>query len=634
MPDYRLDTYVNKVTALEDCRFDMTLHNLSDGPLAGAVIGLTSITRMADDAQVHGADFRRRFANYHEFGMPDGLVVPPGGTWTFGFTGITGRQPAQRNDGPKSAVLIAGGVNHPVSVGDLVRLPVDQSQGPLRSVPVEMLEMPLFQIPWPAGVDIDAWREGMHVSLGDGGIEDRRALMAVADLHSRLHSDAAAPLTLGNDGIALHMRQATLGAEAFTLSFTGGGITLEYGDAAGRHYGLVSVAQMVHAALAEPDRFRIPSKGRITDAPRFGWRGSHLDVSRHFWSAAQVCRFIDTMAWAKMNRFQWHLTDDEGWRFEVDAFPELVEIGSRRGPDCRLPGQYAHAHRQYDGHYTKDQIRHVVGHAASLFIDTIPEIDIPGHCTAVLAALPHLVDPDEPADSYRSVQGYPNNALNPALPQTWDFLEKVLAEVAELFPAKWVHVGADEVADGSWLTSPRIQVLAQSEGLQGTAAIQSWFLRRVQKILRGHGKDLAGWDEVSHGAGVDTMGTLLVAWQRPELVPALTAQGYRVVASPGQAYYLDMTQADGWNEPGTNWAGTVTPEACYAYDPEGDLDEGSRGALAGVQACIWCEHIHTPEIFNHMVYPRLHAVAEAGWTPQSRRDWGRFATLSALMPKL
>ncbi|MBT9385204.1 beta-N-acetylhexosaminidase [Pseudooceanicola sp. CBS1P-1] len=635
MTTYRLEAFTNGAPELADCRIEMVLHNLSDQPLSGAVLAMASITRMAEDAQVFGADIGRRFANYHEFTMPAGLVVPPGGTWSFGFIGARGLPPRHRTDGPKSAVLLRDGAALPVTVGDLHPGPGTPRPGPAKQVPETPLDLPLMAIPWPAALQIDAWQPGHPISLPPTApAADRAALDTVAALHKRLFPEAAAPLHIGTDGLTLTLIPTDLPGERYRLDFAPEGITLRYGSDQGRFNGLVALAQMTHGALSEPGQFQLPAAGAISDAPRFGWRGAHLDVSRHFWSVAQVMRFLDTMAWARMNRFQWHLTDDEGWRAEILAYPELTRSGAERGPGLALPGQYAHVERRYHGHYTRDEMRAVVAHAAALGIEILPEIDIPGHCTAVLAALPHLVDPDEPADSYRSVQGYPNNALNPALPQTWDFLETVIAELAELFPGRWIHVGADEVPEGAWMDSPAIQRLAQTEGLQGTAAIQSWFLRRVQQMLRHHGKELAGWDEVSHGAGVDQENTLLVAWQRPDLVPALAAQGYRVIASPGQAYYLDMVQAEGWSEPGTAWAGTVTPEVSYAHDPEGMLPEDQRGALAGIQACIWCEHIYTPELFNHMVYPRLHGVAEAGWTPQSARNWPRFATLSARMPRL
>ncbi|WP_068118852.1 beta-N-acetylhexosaminidase [Tropicimonas marinistellae] len=635
MSQYRLEARFNGAKTREDTRLDFALHNLSHEPLTGARLGYSSLTRVSDHATVSGADLVRRFANYHEWAMPDGLSVPPSGTWEFAYTGTELHVPKHRTDGPISAVLLRGEEALPVEVGDLACDGGDDS-GSRKSVPEGKLDQPILLQPWPAEIAIDAYGPDGRICPAPGSdLDNISALATVAALHGRLFPDHACPLALSDGAAQLAFASNTiLAPEEFTLQFDGPEITLAYGDEAGRFYGLVALAQMAHGALSAPETFRFPTRGRIADAPRFAHRGAMLDVSRHFWSLGKVRRFLDTMAWARLNTFQWHLTDDEGWRIEIDAFPELTAAGAVRGPSSELVGQLGYNSQTYGGFYTKAQIRELVAHAALHHVAVIPEIDIPGHCTAVLTALPHLVDPDEKADSYRSVQGYPNNALNPGIPETYDFIDKVMAEVADLFPASWVHVGADEVPDGAWIESPRAMVLAQSEGLSGTAEMQSYFLRRVQQILRSHGKELAGWDEVSHGGGVDQKGTLLVAWQRPELVRGLAEMGYRVVASPGQAYYMDMVQADGWEEPGASWAGTSTPKGTYSFDPEGGLDENERGALAGVQACIWCEYILNPRIFNHMVYPRLYAVAEAGWTPQATRDWQRFAAICHHMPEL
>lgn len=633
MSKYHLETRYNGAAANDEAKISFALTNLSKAPLTGARILISLITRISDEAQVFGADFVARMANTHEFDMPDGLSVAPGMTWAFGFTGVDLRPPHHACDGPASAYLTLADDIIPVTVSDISH--EGTSLSGLRDLPKGTVSEPLALLPWPAVLDIASYGAGCAIGAAMGAsIEDRAALAGVAALQARLFPNAKTFLRLDDAPATLTFEAAGQKAEGFELVFEGGNVTLRSSDPAGRFYGLVALAQMAQGAFENPDDFQFPTKGIISDAPRFGYRGGHLDVSRHFWDLKDVTRFLDMMAWSRMNVFQWHLTDDEGWRVEIDAYPELTEIGAWRGPNEALPGQYAYADTRYGGYYTKQDLRAAVDHAADLHIGIVPEVDIPGHCGAVLASLPDLIDPNEDPEYYRSVQGYTNNCLNPGLSQTYEFVEKVLAEIAEIFPAKWIHVGADEVPEGAWLRSPAAQILAQREGVSGTAEIQSYFLRRVQTILRANGKELAGWDEVSHGGGVDQEGTLLVAWQKPDVVPALAAQGYTVIASPGQAYYLDMVQAEGWEEPGASWAGTVPCEQSYAFDPEGDLPEAERGALAGVQACIWCEHIWTQDRFNHLVWPRLYAVAEAGWTPQNARDWSRFSAQVWQMPKL
>lgn len=328
------------------------------------------------------------------------------------------------------------------------------------------------------------------------------------------------------------------------------------------------------------------------------------------------------------------MSDDEGWRVEIKALPELTRVGAWRGADLPLVPQHGSGPAAYGGFYTQEQIRRIVAHAARLNIAIVPEIDIPGHCSAVLKSYPHLVDPGEKADSYWSIQGYANNALNPGMDATYAFLETVLNEVASLFPGAYIHIGADGVGPGAWLTSPLAQALMQAEGLRDTHDLQAHLLWRVQAILARLGKKMAGWDEVSQGGGVVAMGTLLVAWQNAAVIGALAEQGYDVVAAPGQAYYLDMVQADGWDEPGAGWADTVTPQACYDHETLTGVPAGLQHRVKGVQACIWGEHLSNKNFSNRMVFPRFGAVAEAGWTLAANKDWSRFRDLCGFLPKL
>lgn len=256
------------------------------------------------------------------------------------------------------------------------------------------------------------------------------------------------------------------------------------------------------------------------------------------------------------------------------------------------------------GHYTQEDARRIVAHAASLHIQVVPEIDIPAHSMATLFSLPELVDGQEAPDSYRSVQGYPNNALNPAVEFTYEFLGKVFDEMVTLFPGEYLHIGGDEVAQGSWLSSPLCKALMAREKLAGTAELQSYFLKRIKAMLSERGRKLAGWNEVSHGGGVDRDGTLLMAWEKPAVGIELAQQGYDVVMTPGQAYYLDMAQAEAWAEPGAAWAGYAPPEHTYAYEAEGELPEALQEKMRGIQACIWTENFVSRAYFNRLVFPR------------------------------
>ena len=635
MSFYRLETRYLPARDADAARFEFTLVNGTTETLRDFRLCYGALTRIADGARVEGAGLVRRIANHHAFAAPGGCEVPPGGVWKFSVTGLS-HLPRHRLDGPKSAYLECGGEVLPVTVGDLA-LEGGEDSGALRVLPPGAVRVPLSILPWPNEVEIADFRPAApFCPEPDAAAEDIAAMQGVGALSQRLFPLGPAPFRTdvhpGN--IRVGFVRAEMAGEGYRLSFGEEGVQLAFGDPAGRSYGLTVLAQMHHAASTRPDLFSLPARGEIVDAPRHGWRGAHLDVVRHFWTGAQVRRLLDILAWSRMNALQLHLTDDEGWRLEIAGLPELTEVGSRRGPGCALAGQLGFMDRVYEGHYSQSEMRGIIAHASSLHIQIVPEIDVPGHSTAALAARPDLRDPAEPEDSYRSIQGYPNNALNPALPQTYAFLETVFEEVAGLFPSPFIHVGADEVDSAAWQRSPRARALMEERGIADTMGLQAYFLRRVQEMLRGLGKRFAGWDEVSHGGGVDPEGALVVAWQKPEVIRHLVGMGYEVIASPGQAYYLDMAQASGWNEPGGSWAGTVTPRDSYEYEAVAGLTAAEASRVKGVQACIWSEHLTTPAHFNHMVFPRLPGVAEAGWTRPENKSWERFAALSRVVPQL
>ncbi|MGV1824582.1 beta-N-acetylhexosaminidase [Agrobacterium vitis] len=633
---FRLDNAWYPVDGDDGGGFVFTLYNLSSEPISGFKLAYTALTRVKDGPVCDNAVFLRRNANFHQFAPPEGFVLAPGACWRFTVQGLW-RPARHRTDGAKSAYLtLADGRHVAVTVDDLMLQGRVSKPAPVL-LPKGEASKPFSLLPWPVEANLAAG-DGFPVAIYPTKGTDLPSLQAVERinaLYRRLFAVGHVPFSLApvDQGRALKLaHDPVLGASACQLDFAED-ITLLFGDEAGRQYGLTALAQMLHGARHDPTQFRFPVSGQIKDAPRYGWRGCHLDVSRQFYPTQDVLRLIDIMAWMKLNIFHWHLTDDEAWRLEIKAYPQLTTVGVLRGPDEPMLPQLGNGAEPVGGFYTQEDVGHIVAHAALLHVEVVPEIDIPGHSTAILTALPELVDGQEAPDSYRSVQGYPNNALNPAIEQTYAFLGKVLDEMATLFPSDLVHVGGDEVAANTWMASPLAKKLMEQEGLDGTFGLQSHFMKRIQQMLKERGKKLAGWDEVSHGGGVDPEGTLLMAWQKPEVGLDLARQGYDVVMTPGQAYYLDMVQDEAWQEPGASWAGTVPPHHTYTYEAVAEFPDALKPRMRGVQACIWSEHFLNRDYFNHLVFPRLPAVAEAAWTPRDQKDWLRFAALAPLMPR-
>lgn len=616
----------------------LSLINLGDAPLRGFRLVYTSLTRNLDRSMIANAVFIRRDANYHEFAPPVGLVLEPGAAWAFSVGALT-RKPTHVTDGISTAYLVlADGTAHDLETGDI--MPADfAAPAPGVLIPQGGLADPVGIIPWPNEVALgDFGAPPVALCPADGcSAKERKAIAEIAALGERLFPNAHTSFMLtkvaGGCEISFVQRN-DLAPEAYELAFTTNGITLLHSSAKGRGYGLITLAQMMHAAHADPAKFRFPRAGTIKDAPRYSWRGCHLDVSRQVYAIKSVTRFVDILAWNKMNLLHWHLSDDEGWRLEIKSRPELTRAGARQGPNEKMLPQLGSGAAVNGGFYTQDEVRELVAHAARLFVDIMPEFDIPGHCTAVLAAYPDLVDPDERPGNYHSVQGYANNALNPAVDATYVVLADILSEAAGLFPFPYVHIGGDEVAHGSWLGSPLAQGLMKKKNLSGTMELQAHLLRRVQEMLKGMDKRLAGWDEVSYGGGVEREGTLLMAWQKIEVGLELARQGYDVVMTPGQAYYLDMAQSDAWLEPGLSWAGIASPQKTYEFEAVADFPPELADRMKGVQGCIWSENLVSRQRFNHMVFPRLGAIAEAGWTQKAQKSWPRFCAQAPMMPEL
>ncbi|MGO4566025.1 beta-N-acetylhexosaminidase [Rhizobium sp. 2YAF20] len=619
-------------------RFTFMVFNLSDTPLSGFRLAYTSLTRVIDPMACGNATFLRRDANFHEFAPPQGLVIEPGKNWTFTVSGLH-RQARHCTDGAKSAYLtLAGGTHVDVAVSDLL-LEGRVSEPPPVLLPQGELDLPFALQPWPAEIDAKPG-EGFPVVLypAEGSSFEEVSTVSTAIAHfRRLFESSHVPFNLAAapQGRPISfVSNAGIAKEGYSLKFSPDEVSLAYCDDAGRLYGLISLAQLLHGARAMPDKFCFPVSGTIIDRPRYGWRGCHLDVSRQFYPVGDVLRLIDIVAWFKLNIFHWHLSDDEAWRLEIKAYPSLTTTGVLRGPDEPLLPQLGNGAAPVGGFYSQEDVKAIVAHAQALSVEIIPEIDIPGHNAATLVALPDLTDGQEAPESYHSVQGYANNALNPAVPFTYEFLEKVFDEMVELFPSDYLHIGGDEVANGSWLASPLARKLMKEQGISGTFALQSYFLKRVKEMLTARGRKLAGWNEVAHGGGVGAADTLLMAWENPDVGIDLAREGYDVVMTPGQAYYLDMVQAEAFQEPGASWAGTVPPAHTYAYEAEGDFPEELKDRMRGVQACIWSEHFLSRGYFNRLVFPRLPAIAEAAWTPRAMKNWERFAAIVPLSPNL
>jgi hexosaminidase len=631
----------------------LRLENGTNETFSDFALHVSGPARIARDAEIEGARLVSTLSNHAELAAPDGFALAPGAAMEIVIR--SGYRLNHWTDGPTGAYLaLSDGTTRPIHVrpaeaGLKGRMALPLPEGLPDGAPVSV-------IPWPAEVAISDARPcpaGLSpLARSEAG---ERAGAVFSELTAALFPAEAMMRGRDEGGLAVFLSDAEgLAPEAYRIGFEAESVTVEASGQTGFLYGLITLGQIWRGARLAPQSFVFPAGGSISDAPQMGWRGCHLDTARQFYAAGEIAQFLKVLAWNKLNRFHWHLSDDEAWRLEIAAFPELTEIGAWRGHGLAVPSLLGSAAEPMGGVYAQDTVRDLDGLAKGLGITVVPEIDIPGHSFALLAALPHLRDPNE-KQGYRSVQGFPENCLNPAHEPVYAFLETVIGEMATLFSGGILHIGADEVPLGAWSGSklaldrlpPELRArhaarLGQEGHLHGadaiegspTALLQAEFIRRVDAMIAAHGLVAGGWEEAAHGDALDARRAYLVGWRDPAASRALAARGYDIVVAPGQRYYLDMANGPDFFEPGASWAGWSGPAETYGFDPLESWSAAERAHLLGIQACIWSEPMRDRAVFDRLVFPRLSAIAETGWTPPEGKDFSRFIAIAGLMPSL
>jgi len=411
--------------------------------------------------------------------------------------------------------------------------------------------------------------------------------------------------------------------EGYKLEVSTNGIVLKALKPVGLFYGIQTIRQLLPEAiysnkLVKNVKWVIPSVS-ITDAPRFGWRGYMLDVSRNFFDAEHVKRLIDRMAVHKLNLFHWHLTDDEGWRVEIKNYPKLTEVGAWRGKNEALKPSRGSGDERYGGFYTQEEIKEIVEYAAERHIQIMPEIDVPGHARAIIVAYPELL-PDGTSNS-KSVQGIANNVLSPVKEKTYTMLDTIFGELKALFPFEYIHIGGDEVNTSAWMNSPSCVKFMSENNIKSGRELQNYFNKRMEVIIARHGKKIMGWNEIIEGGDLN-LDTAVMSWTGTGPGFHSAKKGHPVIMAPGQHVYFDMKSSKD-DEFGHWWAGIVSLDKVYEFDPlaKNDLSEKQLNNILGVQACLWSEYLFEDGRAQYQTWPRLAALAEVAWTPQSEREF-------------
>lgn len=430
-----------------------------------------------------------------------------------------------------------------------------------------------------------------------------------------------------------------LGEEGYLLTVATSGVTISANKPAGLFYGVQSFIQLLPKEIeskivVDKKDWTIPAVV-IKDYPRFGWRGLMFDVSRHFFTKDEVKAFIDDMAKYKFNLLHLHLTDDQGWRIEIKSLPKLTSIGAwnvkKIGTFNYFSDPLPNEPRDYGGFFTQDDIRDIVQYAKENFINILPEIDVPGHSLAAIASYPEL-SCTPGADKYRvnsgekfmvwppkgHFYGLVDNTLCPANPKVYEFLDKVFTEVAALFPFEYIHMGGDETARNFWEKSPQIKALMQREKLKNLDEVQSYFVKKVEKIVESKGKKLIGWDEILQGGLAPN--AAVMSWRGIDGGIAAAKMKHEVVMSPTTFAYLDYMQGDAAIEPPVY--ATLRLNKAYQFEP---VPEGVDAKyIKGGQANLWTEQVYNFRHLQYMVWPRAFAIAESVWSPKEKKNWKNF----------
>ena len=487
-------------------------------------------------------------------------------------------------------------------------------------VELEVVENPSI-VPQPQSMKVDS---GANVLIPGLSIiaDSPEANKAAETLQTMLaaigwESNITANRSNGNFIKLVHQTDADSNPESYTLTVAAG-VEITAPGEQGLFYGIQSLLQL----LPQDGKGAQLPNITIEDSPRFPYRGMHLDVCRHFFPVEFIKKYLDLMAFYKMNTFHWHLTEDQGWRIEIKKYPKLVEVGSKRKETILEKNfdPYVGDGIPHEGYYTQEQIKEIVAYAAERQITVIPEIEMPGHSMAALAAYPALGCTPGPFE-VGTKWGVYEDIYCPS-EETFEFLENVLTEVIDLFPSEYIHIGGDEAPKKAWKESALAQEVIRRQGLKDEFELQSYFIKRIEKFLLSKGRKLIGWDEILEG-GLAPEATVM-SWRGEKGGIEAAKEGHDVIMTPNDICYLDHYQGDSETEP-LAIGGFTSMEDIYTYEPvPAELSEEKAHHVLGAQGNVWTEYMKTSDHVEYMVFPRMLALSETVWTKKENKDWQNF----------
>ena len=497
-------------------------------------------------------------------------------------------------------------------------------------------------IPYPQSVEVGKGTfKGAGANFNCDQAVDAKSQVIIKELADKITyvsgriCSYATPVGLAKDCAKvkgfIFLKDASLAEEEYSIDITKANCIVRASSYNGFLYAIQTLKQLTSVNIFgnEPnpaEKFLFPCV-KIQDKPRFGYRGMHLDCSRHFFSVEEVKKYLDIMALYKLNRFHWHLTDDQGWRVEIKKYPRLTEIGAFRNGTVIKKDWGSNDGVRYGGYYTQEQMKDIVAYAGKLGIVVIPEIDLPGHMMGALAGYPELGCTGGPYEVWTR-WGISEQVLCPGKEAMFSFLEDVFTELMDIFPSEYIHIGGDECPKTEWEKCPACQARIKQLGIKADGQhsaeqfLQSYVTARVQKFLNDHGRRIIGWDEVLEGELAE--GATVMSWRGTEGGIKASAMGFDVIMTPNTYCYFDYYQSEDQDKEPFGIGGFLPWDKVYSYEPLEGLNDSQQKHILGVQANLWTEYVATPEHLEYMLLPRMNALSEVQWCVPENKDIERF----------
>ena len=430
-----------------------------------------------------------------------------------------------------------------------------------------------------------------------------------------------------SSGYSIVFKRQNLKSEEYKINIKKEFISIEYSDYGGKLYSIITLIQLINFY-----KTYLPICS-IEDKPSLNWRGMHLDCARQFYTIDEIKRLMDYMCFFKLNRFHWHLTDNEAWRVELECYPNLTKVGAYRGYNEIIPPFYGTGYNKTGGYYSRSQILELIEYARDRNIEIMPEIDLPAHSWTLLQVMPELRDSSSNIVS-EDVGNYQNNTINPAVEETHRFLKNILEELSEIFSFNIIHVGVDERPKESWEGSPKVIEYMKKNGIGSFDELQDEYMNTIINILKKSNKLTAAWNEAAlpphndigsaGSAGKIDKSCIIFAWEHPDVGIMSTKKGFKTVLCPGHKTYFDMAHNNSTYERGICWAATIEVKDVFDWQPLRDFENEDLKNVLGIQGQLWSETITNKDFFDEMINPRLATLAEIAWCSKAKRPWAQF----------